>query len=174
MLPQEWLNSLDTNDRNRAGRMIALLERFGADNPASWVRSEMQENIPQVACFLFLHEIRSQIVNQFRYDGSPEPDAPALHPSEIETKGDEAYQRLLDAGASQDDLEAVAHSAACRTVWEFISRLDGVLGSEYNDIEDAPRWALAEVTGPLGEAELTGRCLDSLHESYGSLYPTDP
>ena len=174
MSPQEWLESLDTQERTKADRMVALLARFGADDPVSWVRSEMQENIPQVAKFLFLHEIRSRLVRDFSYGGSTRPEAPQLNPAQIEARGEEAYRRLLDSGASPKDIEDVTRDAACRTVWEFISLLDGVLESEYDDIEDAPRWVLAEVTGPLEDSKLTGRCLDGLHESFGALYPTDP
>ena len=92
----------------------------------------------------------------------------------MEAKGEEAYRRLLDRGANQSDIEEVARGEASRTVWDFLCLLDGVLASEYDDIEDAPRWTLAEVTGPLEQSELTGRCLGGLHESFGSLYPTDP
>ena len=101
-------------------------------------------------------------------------DEASLHPEEIEEKGDEAHNRLIDADADADDLERVARASACMAVQEFISVLDGVLESEADDIEDAPRWILAEVAGPIGEAELTGRCLDGLHESFNSLYPSDP
>lgn len=174
MSNQQWLESLDAQDRAKADGMIALLERFGADDPLGWVSSEMQEDIPQVARFLFLHEIRSRLINNYSYGGLVEPVATDLHPTEIEAKGEEAYRRLLANGADRKDIEDVARGEACRTVWEFISLLDGVIESEYDDIEDAPRWQLAEVTGPLEESELTGRCLDSLHESFNSLYPTDP
>jgi hypothetical protein len=174
MTPQEWLESLDAQERAKADRKIALLERFGADDPVSWVSSEMRDNIPQVARFLFLHEIRSQLINNYSYGGNQQPVPTNLHPREIEVKGDEAYRRLLDTGANQHDIEDVARGEACRTVWEFICLLDGVLESEYDDIEGAPRWKLAEVTGPLEQSELSGRCLDALHESFGNLYPTDP
>ena len=171
--PQQWLESLGAEDRAKADRLIALLERFGADDPVGWVASEMTENIPQVARFLFLHEIRSRIINQYSYDGRTEPIPTNMRPADVQAKGEAAYQRLVDAGADPKDIEAVAHGEVCRTVWDFICLLDGVLGSEYEDIEDAPRWMLAEVTGPLGEGEFTGRCLDGLHESFAGLYPID-
>lgn len=174
LTPQEWLESLDGPARAKADRMIVILERFGANDPVSWVSSEMREDIPQVARFLFLHEIRSRLLNPFSYGRSLPPGTPDMHPAEMEAKGDQAYQRLLDAGANADDLEDVARGAASKTVHEFISRLDGVYESEYESIEDAPRWILAEVTGPLEDSELTGRCLDGLHESFYDLYPTDP
>ena len=173
MPPQEWLDSLDAQERAKADRMIAILERFGADDPVSWVSSELREDIPQVARFLFLHEIRSRLLNPFSYGRSLKPGTPDMNPAEMEARGDQAYQRLLDAGANPDDIEDVARGAASRTVFEFISLLDGVLESEYDAIEEAPRWKLAEVTGPLEESELTGRCLDSLHESLYDMYPTD-
>jgi hypothetical protein len=132
----------------------------------------MRENIPQVARFLFLHEVRSQLINKLTYRRAL--DEANLHPEEIEAKGDEAHRRLIDTGANPNDLERVARASACMAVREFISLLDGLLESEADDIEDAPRWILAEVTGPIGEAELTGRYLDGLHESFRSLYPSDP
>jgi hypothetical protein len=171
--PQQWLESLDASDRAKADRMIALLERFGAKNPVRWVSSEMRENIPQVARFLFLHQIRSQLINNYSYGGLQEPVPINMRPAEIEAKGEEAYRRLIDSGANQKDIEDVARGEVGRTVWDFICLLDGVLESEYDDIDDAPRWMLAEVTGPIGEGELTGRCLDGLHESFGGLYPID-
>ena len=169
----QWLESLDVPDRVKADRMIALLEQFGAKDPVGWVRSEMQEDIPQVARFLFLHEIRSQLVDNYTYGGLTEPVPTHLRPAEIEAKGEEAYKRLIEAGANPHDIEDVGRGEACRTVWNFLCLLDGVLESEYEDIEDAPRWMLSEVTGPIGEGELTGRCLDGVHENFSSLYPTD-
>lgn len=174
MPPQQWLESLDLQTRAKADRLIAILERFGANNPVSWVSSEMRENIPQVARFLFLHEVRSQLINKFNYRRILDEDEANLHPEEIEMKGDEAHNRLLNAGANPDDLERVARAAACMAVQEFIGLLDGLLESEAEDIEDAPRWILAEVAGPIGQAKLSGRCLDGLHESFYSLYQTDP
>ena len=171
--PQQWLEALGTEDRVKADRMIALLERFGANDPVGWVASEMRENIPQVARFLFLHEMRGQLIDNYSYGGRTEPVPTNMRPAEVEAKGEEAYRRLLDAGADPKDIAEVAHGEVCRTVWDFICQLDGVLGSEYDDIEDAPRWTLAEVTGSLGEGEFTGRCLDSLHENFASLYLTD-
>src|SRR5262249_5093102 len=139
-----------------------------------WVSSEMQENIPQVARFLFLHEVRSQLVKKFTYRGELGEEEANLHPEEIESKGDEAHRRLIDAGANPDDLERIARAAACMAVHGFISLLDGLLESEAKDIEGAPRWTLAEVIGPIGQAQLTGRCLDGLHEDFESLYSSDP
>ncbi len=170
--PQEWLESLDAQTRAKADRLIAILERFGADDPASWVSSEMREDIPQVARFLFLHEVRTKLIGNFGSRKSADTDS-KRHPDEIMAAGNDARNRLIKSGVSADDLDRVAHAAACESVFDFISLLDGLEESEIDDLEDAPRWVVAEVAGPIGESKLTGRCLDGLHESIITLYPTD-
>ncbi len=63
--PQEWYESLDDETRKIADQKIEILKQFNADDPLGWVSSEMRENIPQVALFLFLHRIRSEVLRPY-------------------------------------------------------------------------------------------------------------
>lgn len=169
---QAWLESLDAESRAQADSFIAILEKLGAEDPVSWVASEMREDSPQVVTFLFLHEVRTKFVNNF-IDRTFENEEVNLHPFKVEDRGREAYDRLRAAGADPDDLELFARGMACTTAHQFIMMLDGVDESVTDDLENGPRWVLAEVKGSLREGELSGRCVDGLHESFGNLYPSD-
>lgn len=43
--------------------LTALFRKLGARDPAAWVRSQISENIPQLARFLFLRQAWKLVVN---------------------------------------------------------------------------------------------------------------
>lgn len=170
--PQEWLESLHKRkERAKADHLIEILEQFGAEDPISWVHSEMTEDMPQVATFLFLHEVRTKFVNA-TINRTLENEEPNLHPAKVEERGTAAFDRLIAAGANAEDLELFARGVASSTAENFILMLDGGEESVTDELEDAPHWILAEIDAD-DEDDLSGRVLDSLHENFGNLYLSD-
>lgn len=180
MPPEEWLQTLDPVQREKADRMIALLAQFHADDPVSWVSSEMREGIPQVARFMFLHGVRQYVLedksfvqgegntgNQyypFAFSDENTPEHNSTSTERIDS-GLAAFYRLVEAGVDRQELVRVARAAIAMTVFAFIDYLDNLQEFEWEHLEDAPNWSLRE-TG-------TGRGMGGLHESFGSLYDTD-
>ncbi len=174
--PQEWYESLDKKTRKIADQKVEILKRFNAEDPLGWVSSEMRENIPQVARFLFLHRVRSEVLDGYFQFSVPEsPDFEKSLPPLVRMKvGEEAFNRLIASGVDREDLVRVARAAACRTVINFVEMLDGVTFSEeLEGLSHAPDWAIMEIVEEKNERRLTGRILDGLHESVFDLYPED-
>ena len=173
--PQEWYDSLDDETRKIADQKIEILKKFNADDPLSWVSSEMRENIPQVARFLFLHRVRSEVLNGYNLFSIPE-DADfekSLSPIARMEIGEEAYKRLIASGVNQEDLVRIARAAACSTTFKFVEMLDGISYSDFDNVPNSPNWELMEIVEENDKRELTGRILGGLHESVWDLYPED-
>ncbi len=174
--PREWYESLDDEARKIADQKIEILKQFNADDPLGWVSSEMRENIPQVARFLFLHRVRSEVLNgylQFAIPENPEFEK-SLPPFARMKVGEEAFNRLIESGVNREDLVRVARAAACRATLNFVEMLDGVtFPDEFEELNNAPDWAIMEIVEENGKRKFTGRMLDGLHESVFGLYPDD-
>jgi hypothetical protein len=89
----------------RASELTELFRKLGARNPAAWASSQLDENLPQLARFLFLREAWKLVVA----DGGSSwikariGDDPAGPGGEIGP----ALKRLLATGAAETDLTAV-------------------------------------------------------------------
>jgi hypothetical protein len=128
------------------------MSELGAPDPASWARSEINDNIPQQARYLFLRNIWPQLIDRYA-DESVIRRLPAT-------------ARLLDAGASMADLALALRSVAYETAFAVVDRVDE--GYDPDAPRDSPGWRLMET-----DAErLTGRAVGSLHESLLSLDPS--
>ena len=173
--PQEWYESLDDETRKIADQKLAILRQFNANDPLGWVSSEMRENIPQVARFLFLHRVRSEVINGHLQFTIPEnvDSGKSLSPLKQLQVGEEAFNRLVASGVNQEDLIQVARATACRTALNFVEMLDGVSYSDIDTIANVPSWSIMETVEENNERKLTGRTLDGLHESIFGLYPED-
>ena len=101
LTPEEWYASLDPDDRAKADSLLAILSRYGASEPLSWVSSEIRENIPQVARFLILRDIR-RVMDRVPYSDAEDAQdslasiSKSLNIIEILQDGKEAFQRLSD------------------------------------------------------------------------------
>ncbi len=146
--------------------LTRLLELAGAPDPAAWAKSEVQENIPQLARFMFLRQAWHCIVSEgdatwidkhiaASKQNSQSPGA-ALGP---------ALERCLATGCSRQDLLEVTRTAQCQ-VLHAICYLLSDPSIEEPELQHIA-WALVEV-GPEGHP---GRQLGSLHES---VLETDP
>lgn len=146
--------------------LTRLLELAGAPDPAAWAKSEVQENIPQLARFMFLRQawrcvaseddttwIDNHIASSRKNGNSP---GAALGP---------ALERCLEKGCSREDLLEVARTAQ----WQLLHAICYLLSDP--DIEEPElqhvAWALVEIDPD----EHQGREIGGLHES---VLETDP
>jgi hypothetical protein len=128
------------------------MTELGAPDPAAWARSEINDNIPQQARYLFLRNIWPQFIDRYA--------------DEKVIRRIPATARLLDAGASMADLALALRSVAYETAFAVVDRVDE--GWDPDAPGDSPGWRLMET-----DAErLTGRAVVGLHESLLSLDPS--
>lgn len=151
----EWLNGLDRQHREQVTRLRETFARLGAEDPESWARSEVSEDLAQLASFLVLGSLWRNAINVWS-------------PASI---GQSAVaSRLLEQGADIDDLVTFARAASYQAVFATLYRLT----AEHSDPEladaedDLPGWRLME----LRNGGLTGRGVDMLHESILSMDPS--
>jgi hypothetical protein len=159
--------------REQRRRAAVLRERFrdlGAEDPEEWARSEVSEDIPQLATFLLLRRLWRD-AECWREDPAdwfgpgpvePVPDDPE-HPHDPAAQ---AVARALAAGVSADDLKRIARAVAYDSLFSAVHAIDE--GCDPDEAEDLPGWILAEV-GPDGQG--TGRVVGSMHESLPGLAP---
>lgn len=142
------------DDRAAARTLQNLFATLGADDPQGWALSETSEDIPQLARFLALRHIWPELINNWAAPDALE-DIPAA-------------ARLLAHGADPTDLARVAQVAAYETAFDLLHSLTAH-GRDHEAPEDTPGWRLMETT-PSGE--LTGRAVQSLHESLLTMDPS--
>jgi hypothetical protein len=188
------LAHLPPEDRRFAEALAEQFRALGAGDPEGWAASEVEEDIPQLARFLFLRRLwRSawqwkQPPEAWFAEVEPEPagygdveeddDTPTLVPDayageEQDEDGDppffaaqQAVQRILAAGADPDDLREVARAIFLHTAFDAVQTVDE--GHDPHAGEGMPGWLLTEVGGDL---VLTGRVIPALHED---LLTTEP
>ena len=153
-------------EEQRVADLTELLTRLGATDPAAWARSEVEEDIPQVARYLFLRQAWQHVVadgdttwiEAWRDLAAQSPDAPCAGIGP-------ALERLLDAGARPEDIATVVRVMQYSTLFGVCYLLDdpGTVEPEVAELG----WALVEVD----EEGTVGRHIGGLHES---LLETDP
>lgn len=148
----EWLETLPPDVRDSAVSLAKRFKELGAQDPEEWARSEISENIPQLARFMVLRALWREAI-------SPWMDASAL--SDVA-----AAQRLIDAGADRHDVLLVARAGAYEAVAAAVHILDE--GGDPDARESDLGWHLVETDA---ECKPTGREIGGLHES---LLETDP
>ncbi|MFI8421077.1 hypothetical protein [Streptomyces sp. NPDC085479] len=122
-------------------------------DPQDRVRSEIDENQPQLARFLLLRSLWRGAI-----DGWADPEA-------LEQVA--AARRLLDAGADRRDLELLARAVAYEAVFVTVDELD--CGADVNVSGVDVGWAVVE-SGEDGTP--TGRRLSGLHEDLLTMDPS--
>lgn len=128
----EWLATLPKDKQDVAGELRERFEELGAEDPEGWTRSEISENIPQLARFLVLRTIRRQAVDSWARAG-----ALTTIP---------AAQRLLAAGADPGDLLCLVQNTVHDTAFAVLECLDE--GRDTEASEEHPGWSLVEVGKP--------------------------
>ncbi|GAA1111781.1 hypothetical protein NE857_22085 [Nocardiopsis exhalans] len=154
----------------RHAHLIRVFTALGAADPQAWADSEMGEDIPQLARFLFLRCVR-QVVAQWEQPG-------AVEQLLADPRSPDALAQFEAAGIEPRTLALFASRVAHATAFDLAYRLadsdfvdhdpqdpDGYPPRELRD--ELPGWCLVEST-PTGEH--TDRHLDSLHEDIGGLW----
>jgi hypothetical protein len=147
--------------------LTRLLELAGSPDPADWAKSEVDENIPQLARFMFLRQAWRCVVSEddtrwidkhigVSKRNSQSPGA-ALGP---------ALERCLESGCSREDLLEVARTAQ----WQLLHAICYLLSDPAIEEPELQHiaWALVEIDrdGHLG------REIGGLHESVLATDPT--
>jgi hypothetical protein len=143
-----------------------LFLKLGAPDPAGWARSQLEENIPQLARFLFLRQAWRLVVDAD--DISWISDARQTDPSGPGGEIVHALERVLSAGASQADLTSIVRVAQWKILAGLCRLLDdaGDLEPEVKDVawrlfqidvNDAPIAAIGGLHESVLETEPSGR-----------------
>ena len=152
--------------RRNIDELTSLFKRLGAREPESWAASEVEENIPQLARFLFLRQAWRRIVSeedanwpstlaQIESVNSNAPYAGVGH----------ALASLLEKGATQEELIDLVRGVQAQLLFDICYLLDDPMLEE-PDVEDV-WWGLFE----LDEHGQPLRQVGGLHES---VLDTDP
>jgi hypothetical protein len=156
----EWFAGLSTADRKRTRKLVAQFKKLGAKDPKSWARSEVAENIAQLARFVVLNRICSDSLEKWLHAGTL--NKLALY--------DEEFGNLLSkfriAGVTDSAIAKFAEKVATIIAFDIVHTIDE--GHDPNSPTGLPTWYLAE-----GDAEgnPTGRGVGALHESIGEFFP---
>jgi hypothetical protein len=126
---------------------------LGAPDAAGWAASELRENVPNQARYLFLRSIWPRDIEPFG--------------GEEVIRRFSAGARLLDAGASPSDLSALLRGVAYEVAFSAVDRIDD--RHDPDAPPDSPGWVLMETNS---EGQLTGRELGGLHEDLLMLDPS--
>lgn len=147
--------------------LTSILRSLGANEPESWAESEVNEDIPQLARFMFLkgawRRIASvddttwidNIVQNVPAD-SNEPYAGAAH----------SIRRMLGAGVSKSDVAQLVRATRAEFLFELCYMMDDPGSVDGND--GYVDWSLMELDAD-GNA---CRSISGLHESVVETDPT--
>lgn len=187
---------LDPDQRRRLAELTETFRALGAGDPEGWAASEVTENIPQLARFLFLRRLWSGgeqwtlPPGEWFAEVEEDDDEPALEedddeptlvrpsPDDADAGDDDgdppflaaqqAVERILVAGVSADDLREVARAVFIYATFDACQTIDE--GHDPHAEPEMPGWLLTEVGADL---VLTGRMLDGLHEDLLTVQPEE-
>jgi hypothetical protein len=158
----EWFDGLSDADKNRTNELMAQFKAANSSGPEERVRSEISENIPQLALYLLLRDVWvhiNDVVNEAdMWLGdvllpSTSPDLPLF------TDATRAMEKMQEAGVSQADIVAIARLAAYNAAAGIVGSIDR--GHAFESGDGAPGWKLMETNT---EGNVTGRNLAGLYE----------
>jgi len=144
-MTKDWLASLDPQALARARELIGCFEALGAPRPEALARSEVKDNHPQLARFLFLRHCWTETIDAWRDDlvWIDNLIAEAIRdPDGQFADAGMALKRLKDLGADPRDLGLIARFIAYEAVFSVVHTLDEGYDPEHE--ENLPGWALLE------------------------------
>ena len=152
----------------RIERLAAIFELIGADDPQGWARSEIVEDIPQLARYVFLREAWQRVINEDDEDWIDQEIALAQQDPDGPGGGiGSALQNCLNAGVNPTDLTEIVRWKQYTLLFDLCYLLDDPGRTEPE---------LGELGWELHEIDTTGqpthRILGGLHESVLSMDPT--
>lgn len=150
--------------------LVEKLARLGVDDPQGVARSEVDEDIPQLAYARLARLVRRNLLRRratmdewwasLRRERDRRPTSGSAGVAEV-------IGKCLAAGITLDELGVIVDDVAFDTATGFAYLLGDPYDDELGDPSDLPSWALVEVSPDDDGAELTGRRLDALHEFLG-------
>ncbi|MET8451656.1 hypothetical protein [Streptomyces sp. NPDC005209] len=149
----QWLNSLDVPRKAAAESLRAQFSALGVTDPVDLVKSEIMEDLPELARFVLLRSLWHGAI-----DGWTEPASLDQLP---------AAQRLLAAGADREDLVRLVRAVAYEAVFATLDELDADGDVNVSGVEAG--WVVME-SGEDGSP--TGRALSDLHEDLLTMDPS--
>jgi hypothetical protein len=166
----EWLAALPASERQKALALLARFRALGANDPQSWVRSEVSENLAQFTRYLVLRQIWPDHIESWtRSEEWIERVIKAYSkPNGQFADAGHALRKMIEAGVPAADLGALARMIAFETAFGILNRIDE--GYDHAAGDDAPGWILMETDA---SGTPTGRTVGGLHESLLSLDPTE-
>ena len=146
--------------------LTTLFRTLGARDPAAWARSQIKENIPQLARFLFLRQAWRLVVNDD--DSSWLSKMRQIDPNKPGGDIGSAMTRLLAAGGHEGDLTKIVRVMQWRLLFGLCQLLDdpGDIEREAGDIawrlfqvdeDDRPVAIIGGLAESVLETEPTGR-----------------
>ncbi|MEQ4210177.1 hypothetical protein [Actinopolymorpha sp. B9G3] len=156
--------------QSRKRLLVEKLARLGVEDPEGAARSEITEDIPQVALARLERLVRTNLMRrresmdiwwanlQRERDRRPE-SRPAVVA--------EVIAKCLDAGITLDELGVIVEDVASGTAHGFAYLLGDPYDDELGDPSDLPSWVLCEVSPDDEGGQLTGRTMGGLHEFLG-------
>jgi hypothetical protein len=185
---------LDDEQRRKAQALAATFRELGSGEPEEWALSEVEDDVPQLARYLFLRRMWRS-ADEWRlppdqwFAGRDEDEAEPVaeedddEPTLVSTSAEEAdagdedadppflaarqaVARMLAAGVDPEDVKELARAVFVHAFYDAVRTLDE--GFDPLAPEGTPGWLLTEVGGDL---TLTGRMLENLHED---LFTTEP
>ena len=137
--------------------LAQLFRKLGARDPAAWAHSQVTEEKPQLARFLFLRQAWKQVIAED--DRSWIAQALATRPADPGGGIVPALTRLVNAGVSEQDLTDVVRVMQ----WQLLFRICYLL-EDPGDVEDEVRdirWRLFQIDDDYAVVDVLG----GLHES---------
>ncbi|MFF0085351.1 hypothetical protein ACFYR1_37470 [Streptomyces canus] len=149
----EWLNGLDVPRKAAAESLCTQFSALGVADPVDLIKSEVMEDLPQLARFVLLRSLWHGAIDAWTEPGSLD-QLPAA-------------QRLLAAGSGREDLVRLVRAAAYEAVFATLNELD--VGGDVNVSGVKAGWVVME-SGEDGSP--TGRALSGLHEDLLTMDPS--
>jgi hypothetical protein len=146
--------------------LAALFRKLGARDPDGWARSQLNEDIPQLARFLFLRQAWRKIVDEgdATWIGSAIARA-ETHPDEPYAGVGHALKKLRDRGATDDELTDVVRGMQAELLFGFCYLLD-----DPGDVEPE----VANILWTLAQIDEDGNVLGTVCALHESVLETDP
>lgn len=148
----QWMTALPADRAAQAAALLQLMQDANCPDPHSWVRSEIDEEIPQAARYRFLRTLWPDMIDSWR---------------NIETC--DAARPLLEQGVDRDQLVRVAREVAYETVFAMLYHLGDDKTDDDDPVSRLPMWRLVEVDAAGRD---TGRPVDALYEDLLGMDPS--
>lgn len=146
--------------------LAALFKKLGARDPDGWARSQLEENIPQLARFLFLRQAWRAIVDEGDSTWISNAVARAeSEPDEPYAGVGHALRNLRSRGATDEELTDLVRGMQAELLFQFCCLLE-----DPGDVEPE----VADVAWSLVQVDDDGNVLASVNGLHESVLETDP